>query len=120
MTLDNIIGKYNKGNRFEFQTPDHFEYISLRELYQLQGKAQHKLNALYINTKSRYGDMGIAVTDTHLVNLPKHLTDTVKDMMNDSEFVKATNNHLIGFTVYQYEGTNGLGYSVNWESLNAF
>ena len=120
MSLDNIIGKYNKGNKFTFVTPKEFEYISLKELFKLEGKKQHQLNVLYINTKSRYGDAGVAVTDSHLVNLPKHLTDTVKEMMNDSEFVEATNNQLIGFTIYEYEGTNGLGYSVNWESLNAF
>ena len=121
MSLDNIVGKYNKGNRFEFQTPSHFEYISLKELYWDKGKDyQHRLNALYINTKSRYGDSPVAVTDTNIVNLPKHLTDTVKQMMNDSEFVKAVNAQLVGFTIYQYEGTNGYGYSVNWESLTPF
>lgn len=120
MTLDNILNQHNKGSRFDFKTPDHFEYINLAQLDNKYPSKKHQVNALYINTKSRYGDAPVAVTDEHIVNLPSHLLDTVKSLMNVNEFVEAVNKQLIGFTIYKYEGTNGAGYSVNWVRLDAF
>lgn len=118
--MNNLLNKYNKTTpRFTFRTPDNFEYVNLKRLVDLYGiKQEHVLNALYINTKSRYGNSPVAVTGTHLVNLPGHLLDTVTEMMNDPEFVEAVNKHLIGFTIYEYEGRNGKGYSVNWVSMD--
>lgn len=118
--MNNLLNKYNKSTpRFTFSTPKSFEYANLKRLVDLYGiKQEHVLNALYINTKSRYGNSPVAVTGTHLVNLPGHLLDTVNEMMNDPEFVEAVNNHLVGFTIYEYEGRNGKGYSVNWISLD--
>lgn len=118
--MTNLLNKYNKATpRFTFKTPKGFEYVNLKQLVDLYGMdAEHVLNALYINNKSRYGDAPVAVTGTHLVNMPSHLLDTVNEMMSDNEFIEAVNNHLVGFTIYQYEGKNGKGYSVNWISLD--
>lgn len=120
MSLDSILNQHNKGNRFNFQTPDDFEYINLNQLDNLYPGKKHQVNALYINTKSRYGHAPVVVTDTHIVNLPSHLLDTVKSLLNVSEFIDGVNNQEVGFTIYQYEGTNGSGYSVNWVRLDAF
>lgn len=110
-----ILNKYNKGNQFTFQTPEHFEYINLKELVAKYGIDQtHQVNVLYINTKSRYGDHGVAVTGTHIVNLPNHLTNTIKEMIADAEVVELANQHALGFKVYEYTGANGVGYSISW------
>lgn len=116
--MTNLLDKYNKSTRFAFQTPENFEYINLVRLNNLYPGQTHQVNALYINKKSRYGDAPVAVTGTHIVNLPNHLLGTVKEMMNDSELVEAVNKHLVGFTIYEYDSENGKGYSVNWVSLD--
>lgn len=110
-----ILSKYNKGKAFTFKTPENFDYINLEQLANHYGLDQtHQVNALYINTKSRFGDSPVAVTGTHIVNLPSHLTDTVKEMIQDEELVDLANEHRLGFTIYSYDGKNGSGYSINW------
>lgn len=110
-----IISKYNNGKKFTFTTPENFEYINLIQLANKYGiDKTHQVNALYINTKSRYGDSPVAVTGTHIVNLPAHLTDTVKKMIKDEELVDLANEHRLGFTIYSYDSENGKGYSINW------
>lgn len=109
-----ILNKYNKGTRFTFKTPESFEYINLVRLNNLYPGQIHQVNVLYINTKSRYGEHGVAVTDTHIVNLPNHLTETIKEMIADDEVVALANQHALGFKVYEYTGDNGVGYSISW------
>ncbi len=69
---------------------------------------------MYINTKSRYGDAPVVVTDECVVNLPSFLLDTVKEMIADDELTTAINSGMFGFKIYEYEGNNGYGLSVNW------
>lgn len=119
-----IASKYNKGNNvhFDFKAPKEFKYVSLGYLYNLPAYKDkvHHLNALYINRKGRFGDSPVAVTDNELVNLPAHLTDTVRDMMNDEELVQAVNAGKVGFKVYEYNTANRSEpcYSVNWVDLD--
>lgn len=110
-----FLNKYNKGSKFNFNTPEHFEYINLRDLVVKYGIEQiHQVNVLYINNKSRYGEHGVAVTGSHIVNLPNHLTNTIKEMISDSEVVELANKHALEFKVYEYTGANGTGYSISW------
>lgn len=112
-----IANKYNKVNLFDFTIPKDFEYRSLHDLFNDNGKdCVYEVRALYINKKSKFGESPIVATNQYLVNLPKHMTDTVKEMMRDEEFVNAVNSGTIGFTIYTYETKNRaeLCYSVNW------
>ena len=115
-----IASKYNKVNVFDFKIPDDFTYKSLVELFTEGGAEKvHVVKALYINKKSRYGESPIVVTNECLANLPAHLTETVKEMMHDEEFVKAVNDGKVGMKIYSYEtpSRTGLCYSVNWIDL---
>lgn len=117
VTIMGIANKYNKVNLFEFTIPKDFEYRSLHDLFNDNGKDfVYEVRALYINKKSKFGESPIVATNQYLVNLPKHMTDTVKEMMRDEEFVNAVNSGTIGFTIYTYETKNRaeLCYSVNW------
>lgn len=112
-----IANKYNKVNLFEFTIPKDFEYRSLHDLFNDNGKDfVYEVRALYINKKSKFVESPIVATNQYLVNLPKHMTDTVKEMMRDEEFVNAVNSGTVGFTIYTYETKNRaeLCYSVNW------
>lgn len=113
-----ILNKYNKGSQFDFQTPEHFEFKKLSELYVPNAKADENLkplNALFINTKSKFGNSPVAVTDNELVNLPGHLLESVEQMISDDEVVQMINEGKAAIEIYQYESKNwGTNYSVNF------
>ena len=109
--------KYNKGIKFTFKTADDVQYVSLEELYKQNPEQIHDVKALYINTKSRFGDAPcVAVDPVIIVNLPKHLLETVKEMISDNECVDAINNNEVKFKIYSYNDStfNKTCYSVEW------
>lgn len=115
-----IANKYNKAKMFTFTIPSEYSYHTLSELYSKNGKEKvYLIKALYVNKKSRYGDAPIVATDECLVNLPSHLLDVVKQMMNDDEVVDAVTENKLGFTIYQYENNQKkeLCFSVNWNDI---
>lgn len=111
-----VAGKYNKTKRFDFEAGKDFEYKKLEELY-TEGEVNiFPLKALYINTKGKFGDRPLAVTDKCFVNLPNHMLDTVKAMLADEELIEAINKDMVAFEIYSYEDKtyNKVCYSVNW------
>lgn len=109
--------KFNKEQKFNFKTPDDFKFTTLDELFTKNGvDGKYKVNALYMNTKSIYGEHPVAVTDAAMVDLPKHLADTVKSMIDDDECVEAINNGKVGFSIYSYidKKYHKTCYSVKW------
>lgn len=111
--------KFNKGkgNKFTFKTEDGVGYISLEVLFNKNPEKIYDVKALYINTKSRFGDAPcIAIDPVTIVNLPKHLLETVKEMINDSECVEAINNNEVKFKIYSYKDKNfnKTCYGVEW------
>lgn len=102
-----VAEKYNKGNVFTFKETDGFVYKSLEDLYNSHGEETiFSLRAVFINTKSKYGDSPVAVTSDCFVNLPTHLLETVKEMLVDDEFINAVNDGKVGFTVYEYQSNH--------------
>lgn len=115
-----IASKYNHGVRFDYIIPANTPFIGLASLYSESGQGTvYTLHGLYINRKSKYGDAPVAIIDGYLVNLPKHLLDTVKTMLQDDEFIDSVNAEKVGFTIYTYtvKNSNDLRYSVNWVDL---
>lgn len=112
--------RFNKENKFDFRTPDDFKFTTLDEQYTQNGeKTVYPVKALYINTKSVYGNHPVVVTDKALVDVPKHLLDTVKEMIDDDECVNAINNGKVGFTIYTYidKKYHKTCYSVKWVDM---
>ena len=109
--MSKFTERYNKGGNYEKSTPKGATYYKLSEL---QEKKVYPVNALYINTKSKFGDSGVILSGKRLINLPQHLTPTIKEMRADQELTDDINKGYFGFTVYRYEGSNGAGFSVNW------
>lgn len=112
-----VASRFNRGKKFDFEIPKNFEYRSLHDLFNDNGENfVYKVNAIYINKKSKYGESPVIVTDNELVNLPKHLTDLAKEIIADKEAVEQINNGEFGFTIYTYETQNrkDLCYSVNF------
>ena len=113
--MSKFTERYNKGGNYTKSAPKGAEYYKLS---QLQRDVVYPVDALYINTKGRYGDEGVVLSKGVLVNLPQHLTETVKEMRSDNELTDAINKGEFGLKVYQYEGANGSGYSVNWVDID--
>lgn len=109
-----IAEKYNKGARFEYKMPENAPY---KNLSQFSEDVPITCRGLYINHKSKFGDAPVAMVDGAYVNLPQHLTDTVKDMLHDAEVIDAINAGKVGFKVYSYENNGKTCYSVNWVDL---
>lgn len=108
-----IAAKYNKGARFDYKMPEGAPYKALKEF----PEKTIPIKGLYINHKSQYGDAPVAMADGFYLNLPKHLTDTVKDMLHDEEVVAAINSGKVAVKVYSYENNGKTCYSVNWVDL---
>ena len=109
--------KFNKGNKFTFKPVDDAQYISLEDLYNKNPDQIHDVRALYINTKSKFGNAPcVAIDPVIIVNLPKHLLETVKEMINDDDCVDAINNNEVKFKIYSYKDKtfNKTCYGVEW------
>lgn len=112
------ILKYNKVTpKYDYQIPEGSTFATLKELYKVSPKATHEIKGFYINTKSKYGDSPVVITDTNLVNLPSHKLEQVKEMMLDEELTNGINAGLYGFTIYEYEKDNSKHYSINWVEI---
>lgn len=110
-----ILNKYNRKPMFIYDNEKEREYINLQTLFTTFGKDKvYTVHALFINTKSRFGEAPLIVTEDYMVNAPKHLLDTVKAMMDDKDVVNLINERKVGFKIYSYHGRNGKGYSVEW------
>ena len=109
--------KFNKGNKFTFKPADGAQYVSLEVLYNKNPEQIHDVKALYINTISKFGDAPrVAIDPVIIVNLPKHLLETVKEMIDDAECVQAINNNEVKFKIYSYKDNtfNKTCYGVEW------
>lgn len=113
-----IASKFNMGRRFKFEIPEEFQFASLVDLYNNNG-ADHvyPVMVLYINHKSQYGAAPVAVTTAELVNLPKHLLDSVRAICADADAVAAINNNRFGFKIRPYERNGKTCFSVEWVDL---
>ena len=116
--MTSFASKYNRGSGFTRKPVENAVYTNLKELFAKYGeKKMYVLQALYINTKGKYGDNPIALVNGNFVNLPSHLTGTVKEMLKDKELIEAINDDLFGFTIYHYDENGKQGYSVNWVDI---
>ena len=117
-----IANKYNKGGvAFTAKPAEGTGYCKLRDLAASRSpETVYTISALYLNDKGKFGTEAVAYITapfTALVNLPAHLVDTVSEIRRDPEAVKAINEGHLGFTVYEYTGNNGTGYSINFVDL---
>lgn len=112
-----VASKYNKVNRFTFQVTGEMPFTSLKELEGNYPGKEHKINSMYISHSGKYGDAPVYITDENFVNIPSHLLESTKQMLNDEEFVEAVNSGKVGFTIYTYQSNGKECYSVNFVDL---
>lgn len=114
-----FANRFNKARKFNVDTTS-FEYESMADLYNANGKDKvYPLTAIYINTKSKYGNAPVFATDSCFVNAPQHMLDVVNEILADDEAVAAINNGEVGFTIYPYtaEKFNRETFGINFVDL---
>lgn len=117
-----LIDNLNRGmKRFNYEITDNHEYAKLGDLYNTDSDKVYIVRMFYTNKKSQFGDNEVVVTDDYLINLPQHLTETVKEIINSDEYRELINQGKLVFNIYEYEYKQGKqtkkAYSVNWGIL---
>ena len=114
-----FASKHNSAARkFNFEIPKDFEYKSLSDIYREYGELEgYKVNALYINTKSKFGDAPVIATDNEMVNAPQHMLEQVKAALQDKESIDQINAGKVGFKLYKYSNEYGEALGIEWLDL---
>lgn len=122
-----IASKYNKqGNRFNYTIPENSDHVFIKasELFETipQNASGVVVKSMYINNKGKFGAHGVIVTETPalLIDCPNHMTDTIRDIMNDAEAVEQINADKLAVRAYKYETKNaasGFAYGLEFIDL---
>ena len=88
------FSKYNRAGQ---------EYKTLHGLFEENPDLIHVVRSIYINTKSKFGDAPVIVSDGYNINLPKHMAATVSEMIQDPEAMALIRAGKVGIKVYSYE-----------------
>lgn len=99
--VKDLLNKYSNGGvKFDYDNEKEREYIKLGEL---DSSKTYPIEALFINTKGKFGNQGVIISGDYIVNLPNHLTEMIEDMRQDAEMVEAINDRLFDFEIYEFE-----------------
>lgn len=113
------VAKFNNNNVFGIDTTN-YKYVNLNTLYDTDPTAQHKVLGFFVNSKGKFGAEPNAILENNLIaNLPRHLLDTVNQMLDDNRYIEYIKEGHVGFTIYQYHTNkyNKDAYSVTWLDL---
>ena len=117
--LDNNLNKGTK--RFDYELTENHEYKKLAELYKENKDGVYVVRMFYTNKKSMYGENEVVVTDDYIINLSKHLTETVEKIVENDDYLKLIADGRFAFNIYEYEYKQGKetkkAYSVNWGTI---
>lgn len=109
--------KFNKTS-FGIDTKD-FQYIKLSEIAANSSADEiHNINGLYVHG-SALGDSPVVidVDNKKLVNMPKHLGETFREILADGEAVQAIKDGKVGYTIYDYESHGKKCYGIKFVDL---
>lgn len=99
-----FANKYNKGNIiFDIDTKD-YAFMDGYDFVKSKGSNVVKIDGLYINNKGMYDDHPVAIikSEKRLVDLPSHMTDTVREILKDSESITLIKKGLVGIKAHEY------------------
>lgn len=110
-----FASKHNhSGNQFTYK----LESQDFKKLSELEEGKKYQIRGLFISHKGNYGDHPVAVGNDFFIDLPKHATQDVKDIIADESDCKAINDGLVGITPRPYE-KNGKQYiGFDWVDLD--
>lgn len=111
--VKDLLNKYSNGGvKFDYDNEKERDYIKLGEL---DMSKTYPIEALFINTKGKFGYQGVIISGDYIVNLPNHLTEMIEEMRQDSEMVDAINQRLFDFEIYEFESKkyNRVSHGIN-------
>lgn len=116
-----FANKYNKGNIiFDIDIKD-FSFVNLSDIYTNYGKNAIKVDGLYINKKGMYEPHPVAINveEKMLIDLPKHMTETVEEILKDSESISLIKKGCVGLRAQKYTDKKyqKTCYSAEWVDL---
>ena len=118
-----LMDKFNKGGATFDVDITNFKFVDLATMYKIAGAdaVVGPIDGLYINKKSSFGDHPVAIiaNDEILVDLPAHLVEDVKAILQDPEVVEAIKAGKVGFSIHEYEQKKykKLCYGIHWEDI---
>ena len=116
-----FASKHKKGGiQWGIDTKD-FEYFKLQDLYEKDGEnTAYNLLGVFINKNKtekelkEYGASVVGILADKLINLPSHMEDEVKEIMNDEEDVADIKAGKVWFRIRSYESHGKTCYSPDW------
>lgn len=108
---------FNKAS-FGIDTKD-YEYIKLSEVAKASSPDEiHPINGLYVHG-SALGDSPVIidVQTKKLVNIPKHMGETFREILANQEAVQAIKDGKVGYTIYTYESHAKTCYGINFVDI---
>ena len=110
-----ILDEFNKEVViYEYDLPeDKRNFYNLSEIYN-SGVYHKEVKGFFINTKGKYGENAIVVSDDCFISLPQHLTEVVKKMMHNTTITELINKGMIYLRIRPYNKGNNTYYSVVW------
>lgn len=76
------------------------------------------IRGLFINSKGKYKPHPVAILDDVKVDLPEHLTEAVKQILDDPVKCEAVDNGKCGAEVYKYDSSQRKDcYSINFVDI---
>lgn len=114
-----LMSKFNNTNVFGIDTSK-YKYTNLNILYDTDPNAKHRVLGVFVNTKGKYGAEPNAIIENNLiVNLPRHLLETVNELLDDNQYIDYIKEGHVGFSIYQYHSNkyDKDAYSVTWLDL---
>ena len=112
-----LMSRFNHTNIFDVDTKN-FKWVNLETLFNTDPDKTYTLLGLFTKG-SKFGKEPDAIIKGYKVNLPRHLLDTVEDMLDDNQVIEAIKAGKVGFKVYSYHSNtyNKDAYSVTWLDL---
>lgn len=113
------MSRFNNTNIFGIDTTG-YKYVDLKTLYETDPQAKHKVLGFFINNKGKFGPEPNAILENKMIaNLPRHLLDTVKQLLDDNRYAEYIKDGHVGFSIYQYHSNryDRDAYSVTWLDL---
>lgn len=108
------LQKYNKKGVFDYD-PTNVPYTTLGQLFTQYGAQQkYQICAAWLHTSREYGESPVFALSDVLVNVPKHLTETVREILKDSDAVEEIKAGRGWFSIYEYESHGKQCYSINF------
>ena len=101
--------KFNTArSKFTFEPNENMSFVKPSELVEINGIDNvYTLKGCYLNRNGAYGNEPILITETHFVNAPLHLAETIHSVLKDDNAVKLVNLNKVGFKFYEYENKYG-------------